>query len=406
MIRLRWPIVATLAIVAMTGRTTSLINADGGALPAGVRFDVPAAYILTSPASRALDAISLFSVPQTLWFFGVFLALWIAVRTVRTSHTGRTSRRTLLRIVLMPVAFCVLTEGVVILLPRPMARITVADRNVVSVDFHSHTNASHDAYRRYTVEKSRRWHAAGGFDIVYVTDHVKWGGAVAARPLNPIRAGDGTSMLTGVEGHYHKVSTIMLGFDASDSAKLTHWGELKQNFPNRLTEPVTIAALPANLDSVERAIEDTLPHFLGIELVDAAPRGLGQLDRQENAIRRIASSHRLALVASSNNHGWGQTAAAWNLVIIPGWRVMPPDSVGALLENVLRGRDPAAVTIIERYRPRLTGTAAVFTFPVTVFEVIGSLTDTERVVWLLWVWGAFALVFLTSRKSELTGKNR
>jgi hypothetical protein len=43
---------------------------------------------------------------------------------------------------------------------------------------------------------------------------------------------------------------------------------------------------------------------------------------------------------------------------------------------------------------------------VTVFEVIGSLTDTERVVWLLWVWGAFALVFLTSRKSELTGKNR
>jgi hypothetical protein len=197
----------------------------------------------------------------------------------------------------------------------------------------------------------------------------------------------------GVEGHYHKVSTVLLGFKAADSSKLTGWGELKQNFPDPRTEPVAIAALPANLDSVERAIADTLPRFAGIELVDAAPRGLGQLDLQQRRIRQIARSHHLILVASSNNHGWGQTAAAWNLVRIPRWRSMPPDSVGALLENVFRARDSSAVTIIERDRPGLSGVSAAFILPMTVFHIIGSLTPFERVSWVIWVWTVFVVCF-------------
>ena len=389
MYRFRWPLIISAVILALTGRTPSLVDSSGGQLPAGVRLDLSPAYIATSPISRTLDALSLFSLPQISWFFGVIIAGTITVRLISLARSKKLGKRRVLLAASVPMMVCALTEIAVILLPRPMAGLFVPDPDVVRVDFHSHTRASHDANRFFSAERNRRWHAAAGFDVAYITDHVRWGGAIAARMHNPARAGDGTSLLSGVEGHYHKVSTIMLGFDASDSSKLTHWGELKGDFSNKQPQWVTIAALPANLDSVESAVEDTLQRFTGIELVDAAPRGLGQVDRQELRIRQIALSHHLIVVASSNNHGWGQTAAAWNLVRIAGWRDLPPDSVGRLIERLFRTGDGAAVTIVERNRTRLSGLKAPFTFPVTVIEVVGSLTLPERAAWVGWVWAIF-----------------
>lgn len=291
-------------------------------------------------------------------------------------------------------------EALVILLPRPMAKLTVSDPEMVRIDFHSHTKASHDAYQGFTSERNREWHQSGGFDIAFITDHVKWGGAIEAQPRNPSRAGERVSLLTAVEGHYHKVSTIMLALTREDTAILTGWGELEHGAPSIGRQPVTIAALPGKIESVAEAVADTFPEFTGLELIDAAPRGLGQLDRQEDSIRAIARRNHLLLVASSNNHGWGRTVVAWNLIRIPGWQSLPPDSVGRLIEAPFRARDTSAVTIIKRLRPSTHGLTLPLTLPIAVYQTIGSLTLPERGVWLLWIWLTTLVVVMRRRRSS------
>jgi hypothetical protein len=103
------------------------------------------------------------------------------------------------------------------------------------------------------------------------------------------------------------------------------------------------------------------------------------------------------LVASSNNHGWGRTVVAWNLIRVPGWRNLPPDSVGRLLEEPFRARDTAAVTIIKRVRPQTHGIALPLTLPIAAYQTVGSLTWPERGVWLIWIWLATFVVFVRRR---------
>ena len=369
--------------------------------PAGVSLELPAAYIATSPVSRTLDALSLFSNPQTTWFFVVIAAVVLAIVVVRRGSGKLSLTNRLLRTLGALLACVAIIEAIVILVPRPMASLSVSDPDVVRIDFHSHTKASPDANQWFTAERNREWHKAGGFDVAFLTDHVKWGGVNAGRPLNPSTAGAGTSLLSAVEGHYHKVSTVMLALTEADTSILNGWGELQAGNPSIGRPPVTIAALPGNLDSVAAAISNALPQFTGIELVDAAPRGLGQLDTEEARIRQLAASSRLILVSSSNNHGWGRTVAAWNLMTIPGWRALAPDSVGRLIEELFRKRDPRAVTIVKRRRARTHGLTSPLTLPVATYQVVTSLTMPERLVWLVWIWGVTAVVLIARRRSAM-----
>ncbi|MEO5902741.1 MAG: hypothetical protein ABIQ55_01885, partial [Gemmatimonadaceae bacterium] len=276
----------------------------------------------------------------------------------------------------------------------------VADPQTLRIDFHSHTNASRDANQRFTPDDNREWHKAGGFDVAYISDHVRFAGAAAAMQLNPVRAGDSLTVLSAVEGRYHKIlSTVMLGLVQADTAVLDAKGHLRAGTPSIGTTPVTIVAIPnGNIDSVTAESIDSLPHFAGIELVDAAPRGLGQLDREEEKIRRIASDRHLMLVSSSNNHGWGRTVAAWNLMTIPGWRTVAPDSLAVLIEKPFRERQTIAVTIVKRLRPRNHGATLPLTLPVVLYQTIGSLTVAERGVWLLWFWTIALIRPLMRRK--------
>jgi hypothetical protein len=283
-----------------------------------------------------------------------------------------------------------------------MAALTVRDPEVVRVDFHSHTGTSHDVRKSFTAEKNREWHRAGGFDIAYVTDHVKFDGAEAGFAQNPARAGDGVSLAIGMEGRYHKImSTIVLGMTSIDAPFLDKRGNILSaalKSPRPLT---TIIAIPnRNLDSLTMNILDStvaLPNLSAIELVDAAPRGLAQLDRDEAKIRKLAGDLRLALVAASNNHGYGRTVAGWNLMRISGWRSMSPDAVASAIETQLRtSRGP--VRIVHRSRPSLTGYEAAATLPVVAYQVIGGLGLAERISWIAWILGISAITFAIQRR--------
>ena len=72
---------------------------------------------------------------------------------------------------------------------------------------------------------------------------------------------------------------------------------------------------------------------MAVEANDASPRGLRQSKRDRAQILALADSLDLALVAGSNNHGWGRTAAAWTLIRIPGWQRMSPASLETAIER-------------------------------------------------------------------------
>ena len=374
----------TAGVIGLPGGVPAVLDATTPGRLSTVGFDVPTMYVVTSPVSRILDAFTLLSTPQTvasLVTIAVVLLVWMATRP----HRGRI-RWWAPRIIAIVAGIAAL-EAAVALMPRPMLRLTVTDSAAVVFDVHSHTGTSHDVRKSYGPEHNREWHASGGFHAAWITDHVKFASAVAARANNPKRAGDGVSLLTGVEGRYHRImSTLMLGIDERDTALLNKRGNLLRRTLARGTPPYTIIALPnRNLDSVTAQSLDSLERFAAIELIDAAPRGLGQFDREEKRIRDLAASRGLKLVAASNNHGYGRTVAAWNIVNIPGWKDLTPDQLAIAIEARLRAESPM---IVMRNRPRTHDASLPMTLPTIVYQILGSLTLREQISWMLWIWGA------------------
>jgi hypothetical protein len=380
LIRKLWPAIALLALVwgfALGAAPFAIVSGNHA-----LRFEVaaPGLYVLFSPISRTLDGLTLLSVPQTI-------ALWITVAIVTLLVKPRTQWKPIAkRLGILILAIAVL-EAAVAYAPRPMLALSAKNPDDVLVDFHSHTGFSHDVRKSFTVADALAWHRGGGFDIAWITDHVKFDAERFLPAVNPPRAGMGTSLLVGVEGRYHKImSTIMLGLDSRDTALLNKRGNLLPGQPARGRAPVTIVATPnRNLDSVTVQSLDSLPHFVALELIDAAPRGLGQFDRDEAKLRRMADSLNFTLVAASNNHGFGRAVAAWNAVTLPGWRSMSPDSAGSAIEDLLRNHRRDAVTIVARNRPHTHGATLVLTLPVFLYSITAGMGGMEAIAWTAWI---------------------
>jgi hypothetical protein len=396
--KLTVPLGLAIIVLAFAGKVPNLVDRPNSvAVASGVRLSLSTSYVVLSPLSRTLDALTLLSTAQSVAAIVTAVVLVVGWKAYR--------RRNWKSIVISLVATLLvmgLLEAAAAFLPRPMASLAVDDPDIVRVDFHSHTGASHDVRKSFSAEDNREWHHAGGFDIAYITDHVKFGGAEAALARNPKRAGDGVSLVSGMEGRYHKMmSTVVLGITAVDSPKLNRRGNILPGQLRSPRQPVTIIALPnRNLDSLSYRVRDStvaLPNLAGIELVDAAPRGLAQLDREEWKIRSLARELGLALVAGSNNHGYGRAVAAWNLMKVPGWRSMSPDSLAASIESQLR-TNRESVRIVHRVRPTASAFRVAGTLPIIARQMIGALSFTERISWIFWIAIATALTLLKRRK--------
>ena len=390
--KLGLPAALIFLILVTAGEAPSLIDTPGGTTAAeGVALSLPTGYVILSPLSRTLDALTLLSAQQSIALTVSVVVVVIAFAMITRAKLKSIALRLAVTLLILGAL-----EAAAAFLPRAMASLTVNDPEIVRVDFHSHTGASHDVRKSFSAEDNREWHRAGGFDIAYITDHVKFSGAEAALANNPRIAGEGVSLVTGMEGRYHRImSTVVLGITALDSALLDKRGNILPGRFRSPREPVTIIALPnRNLDSLSVRVRDSvvaLPNLAGIELVDAAPRGLAQLDREEGKIRKLANDLQLALVAASNNHGYGRTVAAWNLMRVPGWRAMTPESVAAAIEDQIR-KNRQSVRIVHRNRPSATGFRIALTLPVITGKVFGGLTRSERISWIFWICGAAALV--------------
>lgn len=406
----RWPASAAALVVAGAFSARPAIQ---DAVSAG---DVPfertlgPAYLAGAPMFGLWDSVTLLATSQHVAFAATFGAWHVARRTAvrwrrrRAPGQARGRVRGVLAEGLRALAAVALLAGFYAggaLLPRPMTGIDLGDPDLVAVDFHSHTNRSHDGWSAFTAARNRAWHESGGFDAAYVTDHYTWEGAHEALPANPARAGDRTVMLAGAELRLRDRHTNVLGeasryvFALDDTWHNLDGDSLAAGYRRAAGRPpAMLYTIPAPLDRVEAFSPEFPAGVVGIELNDGAPRGLEQSRKQRNDILALADSLNLAVVAGANLHGWGRTAAAWSVMRIPGWRDLTPDALGHAIEAALHRDRRNAVRVVERRMPYHDGSFArlAATVPWLLWEHFRMLHPLERASWLAWagVWAALA----------------
>jgi len=287
-----------------------------------------------------------------------------------------------------------------------MTGARLSDPDLLSIDFHSHTNHSHDGWSLFTAPRNRAWHEVGGFDAAYVTDHYTWEGFDEAAVDNPTLAGERTVMLEGAEIRIHRRPTNILGdrgrylfaldadsvYMAPDSLDAAHArGE---------RPPTLFYTMPGRLSLLVPYTEETPSGMIGIEINDGSPRGLEQVKAERAEIIAVADSFDLALLGAANLHGWGRTVASWSVMSIPGWQEMRPVELNDAIDESLHANRRSAVLVVERRMPYHDGSRIkiALTLPWLTWEHFRMLSWGERLSWLLWLVAGPAVLGVLRRR--------
>jgi len=401
---------ALITLLALAGAIlgpSALASGTSGATATGVRLDVDWGYILVAPALNVLDTLSVLTLGQHYAVLATLLLAFVAWRALRRRNRLGAFRRAGVELgaALLSLLGLAAFYGFGMIGPRPMAALVPADEDVLVFDVHSHTEHSHDSRENFSAADRREWHEAAGFDVAYISDHRTWQGYDDAAPSNPARAGEGTVLLPALEIKYLGKYASALGADwryrsAAEGNDLDPV-ELARVARESGVRPTLVFTIPEELDGVVPETPDTLG-FVALELSDASPRGLQQSRRDRAQLLRMADSLDLALVAATNNHGWGRTAAAWTLMQLPGWQRMTPRQLGAAIEEKLHRERRRASWVVERRVP-WAGEAPVAlatTVPAITWTMFGGMSFAERVSWILWAW---ALALLAARRPWRSG---
>lgn len=418
---LRLPAFATTIVAAGALASTSpLVDPEKLSVASGANLVYPIGYRVAAPIFAILDQLSLLTMRQHVALLLTVFGLLAVYRALAKRGRGYGRQRFMgdLRAFGWVFGVVLAVYGSGLIAPRSMARLTLADREDVAVDFHSHTNESHDVRSTFSLGANREWHLGAGFDVVYVTDH---GAAAAERsaasiaPINPARAGDAIVMLPGLEvvdGGTHVVA--LAGAFAQeerdartldnvrDPARKVAQGRLTPQIvevsdvqhapePSRaVRQSVVIQTIPAALSHIETAGLERIGSALSaIELLDAAPRGLDQSARDRETVLGLADRYDLAVVAASNNHGFGRTAVAWSVLHLPGWRNDSPARLAQRIEQKVLTDRRRAVRVVARRGVSLAAPTALslaLTAPDVMWDAVTTLDWGNRVSCLFWIW--------------------
>jgi hypothetical protein len=416
--RLPWLALAITVLILVTSAVAVSPIRDAATLAAVTEAELvlSPAYLAGSPFFDTLDTLSLLTVVQHVV---LLLTVIIAYAAWRVWHRRRKPQSAavregskLRRPVLREVAFAaalllalLLVYAVGAIVPRPMAALALRDLDVVVVDVHSHTKYSHDGRPGWEAEDVREWHASSGYNAAYITDHRNFRGAEEGVAANPSLAGQGTVLLGGLEVVYdgERVNVLSAGrvYRGLTTDNLWDIDTASLALASMITrrEPVVVQTIPARLDRMKPTRGPLTPGVRAIEIVDGAPRGLSQTRGQRRRIVRLADSLNLALLAGSNNHGWGRTAPGWTLLRIPAWRSMTPDQLATTIEQAIREAGRQATRVVERRvaEPHGNPLLVALTVPAVAWRMGTTLSTDQRVMWLVWVWAVVAIGFARRR---------
>jgi hypothetical protein len=373
-------------LAARAAAVPELSDPVHGAAPPNLHLTTPALYFLFAPIFTLWDGVSLLSMSRLKGFLIGLALLYLAWRVVRRRFWLRELGALALSSLLL---LTFIAAGA--LWHRPMRALAGVAPGELVVDFHSHTNVSHDVrntlMRGFDREANRRWHRRAGFDAVFITDHniVSRESGVRSRESE---AGRATILCPGIEVSAWRAHIVLLGdtlpvdqtrFNGSLGALLT----LLQ-VSDTAYEALSVASLPEYRRNHWGRLDTLLAAGLdGLEIVNASPKA-NELTRPErDSVIALARAGNRFVVGVSDSHGWGATSMVWNLVPLAS---SAGDTCAAVLRQ-LRTGGFEAVRIIERDRLRPDDWWPAWLTP------LGVLWQTWRgigwpltVSWLGWIW--------------------
>jgi hypothetical protein len=359
-------------------------------ISAAAALRTPFAYDAVAPLSNTLDALTLLTPSQYAATAGLCALIFLAGSWNADPRTRlRDKLQNLARSAVLFTAASVAVVGLMLIAPRPMASIELSDHDLVVVDFHSHTSASHDGRAGFDSERNREWHRRAGFDVAYLTDHRTFAGALDGGERNPATAELGVVLLPGVELHDRGEHPILLGVDPLRT-KITSpdWPGTTVVRAAGSVPPVLLLSMPGSIGHLPRSESAGSVRLAGIEVSDGSPRGMAQSARDGAQIEKLSRTLGIPLVSGSDNHGWGQTAPAWTVVRIPGWRQMRPPSLDAAIRLALLENTPGSLGVIIR-RTAIGGSGHIesaLAGVAVVVTLLRSLNVRERFSWIAWSW--------------------
>ena len=342
-----------------------IVDAVTGAVPGDAALSRPALYVLLAPISNTLDALTFLTIERAQVLLGswvIALALWGLV-------FGKSRRGRLIRISVAPLAVLAMA-GAAVILPRPVPALESADSDATIIDFHSHTQASHDGRHGWTLDDLARWHADQGFEGAYVTDH---------NVISAGRPGDPIPLLPGVEWSVYRQHVVALGrvqpIDRDAFSKDTP-GMLKLFDVLHQQGALAIASIPEYWENHREDLEQFVTAGVdGFEIVNCAPKALRFSSADRADVLLLAKGHDLLVTGASDNHGWGKVTCVWNL-----------SQVGA---KGFRANEVIARPIALAQGDRPVWSAG-FDQP---WLMLRSLTAGERASWLTWI--AVYLIYMS-----------
>ncbi len=365
----------------------------------------PLGYVVLAPLSNMLDTLTLLSASQHIAVLTGAIGLFVAWRAV---HWKAGLKRHLVATASCFAAI-VAAYAAAAFLPRPMAMLATNNDGVLRIDFHSHTDASHDGHG--SVEWLREWHRRAGYDVAYVTDHAAVSAAERGQANNPNPAGGGVTLLQGIEttwsGEHVTIPNAQRVYKGLLTANLadvdTQGLRLAGFIPGR--EPIVIWNHPRQLGALPPASGPGTIGIRAMEIVNGAPKDAGRLRTNRQQIVTMAQRGDVALTSGSDNHGYGRATPGWTIMRIVGWRGASPDALAFEIEKVIREGGFRSTRVVER-RVADPGTSAaltaasIATIPWVMFT---TLSNDERGWWLVWTWGLFALSQVARRRSRARG---
>jgi hypothetical protein len=400
----RVPLVPTLislaVIVTSAFPATPIFDAATGGEVIDAFLSRPLGYVILAPLSNVLDTVTLLSAAQHIAVLAsgiVLFMLWRAMnfRAGVKKHLVTTA---------VFLGSIVAVYGAAALLPRPMAMLQSNNDSVLKIDFHSHTTASHDG--RQSVAALREWHRRAGYDVAYVTDHGAVSAAEQGMATNPVPAAAGVTLLQGIEatwGSEHvtipNAQRVYKGILTANLRDVDTAGMRLAGFvPGR--EPIVIWNHPRILGSLPPATGPGTMGIRAIEIVNGAPKDAGRLRANRRQIVTMAQGGGVALTSGSDNHGVGWATPGWTIMMVVGWRGATADEISLKIEQVIREGGFRATRVVERRvadpGPSMALNAvSAFTVP---FTMLATISNDERLWWLIWTWGAWALMHWVRRR--------
>ena len=380
-------------LVAQATRMPALSDPTGVTLPSNWALHTPTLTALLAPLTTLWDGVSMLSRSRLSGFLlglGLIYLGWRTIVRLRRPVAVMAAVGREAVVAMSTLAWFVAFVAVGLAWnTRPSVRLAGLHADDLTVEVHAHTNASHDVrswpVAEFDAAASLAWHRRAGVDLVFITDHN------TTRGWNLALAGSqrGESWLCpGVEVSAHGAHVVVLGQPLpADSAGYRGGPERRAALFREIAaapQAVAIASLPEYRGQVAEFIAEGVH---GFEIVNASPKGNAFPRTERDSVIAAARRHGLALVGTGDQHGYGATPMAWNVMRLPGWR-MRSDPPCATIVAALRSGGPDAVRIVERARVRVDSPLPLFLTPVGVLWVAwATMSPGSVLAWLVWIWG-------------------